>query len=244
MEKNVMIKIVHYKSETNGLLEASVKLFQKIRNEQYTKLSEDEIMGLNYNIVLNTACILEGKLESILSNIIHYYTKIYTKVDITDFYLRKTINSFFDNTISDLKSRVARTIGIRNYISLLGQLIPDYVISDEMKRLSEGVNVLFEFRNVLAHGRMISAETETSIPYPNYIEMETIEYFKGGYKNTEDYLIKNKLNTSKFIDSESVGTFFTNQVADHFLELSNKYLVALEKSLPEDFKHCAEQVSN
>jgi len=232
-----MKKITYYKCETTDLLKAAIDLFLKIRNEKHKSLSEDEIMGINYSIILNTACIIEGKLEIILSSIVYFYEKVYMSVKFDKKYDSSLINGFYNNTIADLKNRVSKTTGINNYIGLIELLISDYKISPEMKELNESINVLFEFRNVLAHGRMIKAETETNMPYPDYVEKEIMEYFKGGYKKTEDYLFKNKLIDSKFLDIEKNDFYFSNIVADHFLKQSQKYLVVLMKSLPNDIRN-------
>lgn len=65
---------------------------------------------------------------------------------------------------------------------MLSTLIDNYTPTQEMKNLEEGIEVLFQLRNVLAHGRAIRFDVKTYMPYPTY-EVENVEVdFKGGYK--------------------------------------------------------------
>lgn len=230
-----MIKISYYKCETTNLLESALELFVRTRNGNHNSLSNDEVMGLNYNIIINSACILEGKLESILSNIIEYFQDVFMHIEIDSKHDHRIVYGFINKTISNFKTQASRTTGIKNYSVFIHNLVTDYTITEEMKELNEGIIVLFELRNVLAHGRMITAETRTNMPYPEYNELGVQEKFNGGYKKAEDYLLKKGIIGTKFLDSNG-EQFFQNCVADHFYEISQKYLTALISGLPNDIK--------
>jgi len=116
----------------------------------------------------------------------------------------------------------------------LFELLTDQRISDNanVKSLWEGIQTLFQFRNVLAHGREISATMLSAY----WIEEEWKELFSGGYKKAENYLLKNKLVDKRFVECDSTALYFNDNVADHFWELSKKIVHQISESLAEDVK--------
>jgi hypothetical protein len=79
---------------------------------------------------------------------------------------------------------------------------------------------------MLAHGREIKG-----------VKISGIEDFKGGYKLTEEYLIRNNLINKRFFDGRPINKLLTNKVSDHFSSISIKFVkyskIVFEKELKE-----------
>jgi len=216
-------------------------LVNRAKNKHNSSLN----IGINYSIIFYSACYLESVLEAGLKAILLHKRLIFQKVDIPDFNKRKTINQFYIELEDDIKDRISRATGIQNY-DYLFKLLTGKKISEinEIKSFWEGIQILFQFRNVLAHGREISASmTSTSISLvdkSSLVVESWEEFYCGGYKNAEDYLLKKGLIKKKFVE-EYFGNadgvlYFSDNVADHFWELAKDFILQLSKSLPEDVK--------
>lgn len=228
-----MIKLEYFYSDNIDILEETRNFMILSRNEA----TQNVQMGLNYNIILTSVFILEGKLERLLYAVTNRYHDIYVKsmghIDIqednfTEKYFRIFLNNLFDRT----KSQISKNTGISHYKAMLNILIDNYTPTQEMKGLEEGIEVLFQLRNVLAHGRAIRFDIKTYMPYPTY-EVENIEVdFKGGYKKAEDFLYKQGLIDKKCIDTKDYHLLFSNEISDYFVDLQNKYIDECYKSIP------------
>lgn len=93
--------------------------------------------------------------------------------------------------------------------------------------LHETVKILFKIRNGLAHGRSIEYET-----FANYETWGFDHEFSGSYKEVEDYLIKNRLLKKRFADGGSGWDYFTDSIADHFIDLISVYPKKVLRGLP------------
>ena len=153
-----------------------------------TVRQKDIRIGINYTIILNTACCVEGILEYILKEILFQKNTMLQDVNSEKFY------QFYYSLEKEVHDRIAKTTGIDNY-NYLFKLLTGKELSkiDIIKLYMEGINVLFEFRNVLAHGREIKSES-FCIDVAN---KEFYNSFMGGYKKTEEYLLKKKNNKYK-----------------------------------------------
>jgi uncharacterized protein YutE (UPF0331/DUF86 family) len=182
--------------------------------------------GINYTIILNTACCVEGILEYILKEILFQKSTMLQEVKSKEFH------QFYYSLEKEIHTRIAKTTGINNYNYLFKLLIGKELSKiNIIKPYMEGINVLFEFRNVLAHGREIKFESFC-------IDITNKEYydsFIGGYKKAEDYLLKKKIINVKYANCRN-DIYFTNKVADHFWKLSYKFINAIIKSLDADLK--------
>ena len=181
--------------------------------------------------------ILESKFERLLYAIVNYYDDIYVKymghIDIAeDTLIEKNYRNFLNNFFERTKSQISKNTGISHYKNMLSTLIDNYTPTQEMKNLEEGIEVLFQLRNVLAHGRAIRFDVKTYMPYPTY-EVENVEVdFKGGYKKAEDYLYKHGLIEKKCIETRNFHILFTNEISNYFVDLQNKYIDECYKSIP------------
>lgn len=109
---------------------------------------------------------------------------------------------------------------------MLGKSIQE---DSKIKTTIEAISVLFQLRNVIAHGREISA-------YEHIIDRESFqseEYFFGGYKRAETLLLKEGIIASGFIKSSDPTIFFTDAVADYFLEKTDAFLLGLDEFVSE-----------
>ena len=118
--------------------------------------------------------------------------------------------------------------GFEEFVTLFktatGKSLADVVGKPE---LNEAVRTLFKFRNGLAHGRSVEYDT-----FANYETRDFDHDFVGSYKEVEDYLIKTKLLKMRFAEGSSGWDFFTDAVADHFINLIDMYPKAVVRRLP------------
>ncbi len=121
-------------------------------------------VGINHALIFYAACYIEGVLETGLKALVR----------------RRP-----DAAERDLDKEVARTIGkIQNYDDLFHQ-VASQRISDgaSVKAIWKGLVVLFQFRNVLAHAREITAVSTWEDGAPKSWD------WWGGYKEAEQYLL-------------------------------------------------------
>lgn len=196
---------------------------------KFNELSRDKVdantkYALNLGIILCSACLIEGVLEDRGKLLLGYYREIYNAIEKPIFELRKPLNHFYNNVELYLSKKISQCTGLDNYNSLYELFTGSSLKQDTMvKPLIEGVNVLFQFRNVIAHGRQVHGyDVETY--YIDGIE----ENFFGGYKKTEEYLLKKGLINEKFKNTEDVSIYFTDEVADHFSLIAKDFIKALD----------------
>lgn len=229
-----MIKIESYYSDNLDLLKETRDFMIKKRDETN---SENELMGLNYNIILNSVLILEGEFEKLLFSIVQHYENMYIqKVSqhekLNDLESGTYVRFFLNQSFNNMREKISKNTGLKHYKSMLEELIHNYQNTAEMKKLEEGVETLFQLRNVLAHGRAIRFNIKSHMPYPTY-NVESIESdFKGGYKKAEDYLIKHGLLSNVMTQNMNFYQLFENDICNHFVDISQKYLQACRDSIP------------
>lgn len=210
--------------------------YQDIINFNKEALRKPENDGrktaLNLNIILCSACLIEGVLEDRGKILLGYYRDIFDTINIPEFELRKPMNHFFNNIEEHLHKKVSQSTGLDNYASLF-ELFTGTSMKQhkKIKPLYEGVNVLFQLRNVIAHGRLIHAY-DVEAYYTNGIE----EFFCGGYKKAEDYLIKKGLLSDRFRDVEGSSLYFSNEIAEHFDTISHSFISALDAYIVESLQ--------
>lgn len=182
---------------------------------------KDEKIGINYSIILMCACLIEGKLESDLKELVQHRCNVFNDLQVKDFYKRR-INGTVVNKLFDLtEDNISRTIGIANFGSLF-KLLSYKRTPEKYSDYAnwEGITVLFDFRNVLAHGREISAKRILAW----WTNDNWKDEFKGGYSASEKYLIKKKIIKKGVIENRSAEHLFTNKVSDHFYSISKSFL--------------------
>ena len=196
-------------------------LYESRRNLKSTKTR----IGINISIILHSACYIEGYLENEIKRLLDHRMSVLNKNDFKELYLRRIYNTFIRNLESDFESRISRTTGLEKFDSLI-DIFSFRSKPDKLTNFNnyEGIKVLFQLRNVLAHGRQVSAQRVSGYWTNGSWEDE----FLGGYRQAENYLIKIKLINKKFVEYKKIDHIFTNKVTDHFYSICKKFL-----------KHCS-----
>ena len=188
------------------------------------------VASVNMNLILCTTCYLEGILEDRCKLLLGYYNSIHNCIDLQEFKIRKVSNLIHSEIANFFHTKISQTTGLDNFDNFFKIFLhKSFKQAEEFKPLLEGINTLFQLRNVIAHGRQVYAY-EVDAYYTNGIE----EHFSGGYKKAEEYLIKKGYLTEKFIESENIEIFFSNEIADHFLVLANKFIIILDDFIQEN----------
>ncbi len=185
--------------------------------------------AINLNIILSSACFIEGFLEDRGKLLLGYYQEIYGEIDFKEFELRKPKNIFLNNIIEFLNRRISQSTGIDNYNAIF-ELLTDvsFKTNATISPFIEGINVLYQFRNVIAHGRQIHFYEVDA-----YFTDGKEEVYNGGYKKAETYLIKKGLLSDKIKDIGSSQIYFTNEIADHFNSLAIDFTNAFDLFLKQ-----------
>jgi hypothetical protein len=190
-------------------------------------------IGINISLIVTSACFVEGRVEHELKELIRHRNNVIRGVDVDRFYERRMLNSVMGNIEDYLNARVERTTGIENFGSFL-ELLSYKRTPAKFSDYSnwEGIRVLFNFRNVLTHGRQCSARRTKAW----WVEGDWKDEFAGGYKLAEDYLVKKKLIKGRFIAKGSIEHLFTNKVADHFVTQSKRFCRHISKIVGQEQK--------
>lgn len=185
--------------------------------------------AINLNIILCSACFVEGFLEDRGKLLLGYYQEIYGEIDFKEFELRKPKNVFLNNIIEFLNRRISQSTGIDNYNAIF-ELLTDksFKTDDTISPFMEGINVLYQLRNVIAHGRQIHFY-EVDAYFTDGME----EVYNGGYKKAETYLMKKGLLSDKIKDVGSSQIYFTNEIADHFNSLTIDFIEVFDSFLEQ-----------
>lgn len=194
------------------------------------------VPGLNFSIILGSACLLEGVLEASLRALLELRRSTYSTLEIPDFETRRSMNTYYSRLEEDLDARIGRSLGAAGYDDLF-MLVAGERLS-QMKHVApcwESITTLFNFRNVLGHGRQISARRRAArTEYPDeggFHVLSWIDEFSGSYRVVESYLKKRKLLSSSFVDGSAPYLYLTNAVADHFLDVALGVAKTISESL-------------
>lgn len=169
--------------------------------------------GVNFSIILASACYVEGNFEHILLKSINASAAPAEPLQA--------------RLLEDLRSRVAKTTGSEGYNEVFQLVIgrkASELIGDA--ELWENIKTLFFFRNVIAHGRAVGYK----LFFPQGIGGFWEEEFAGGYKKVEDFLLKKKLLESRHIEEASSWHYFSDPVADFFWSAAASFVDKLKKA--------------
>jgi hypothetical protein len=181
----------HFHGQIFPLCETMAETLQENR----PSLTDEVRDSYNMTIILCRACLIEGLLEEQAYRAIGYYRAKFQKVDIPEFTTRKPVNTFVYRMVEDLESRVGRSTGIENFATLLNSLLGGSLLSDPLiAPYAEGIRVMFQLRNVIAHGRAVRASVQL-----RGVDIDNGEEdFRGGYSMAEKYLLKAGIIDKKF----------------------------------------------
>ncbi len=205
-----------------------------ISRRKRLKRSDKKVrIGINLSIILMAACYIEGKLESDIKELVKHRRGVLREINVKKFYHRRIYNTFLNNIEKLLTARIERTTGIENFQTVYGLLsYRNTPLKFQAYPNWEGIKVLFNLRNVLAHGREVTAERISGF----WLDVDWKDEFMGGYKIAEAYLYKKKLTTIKFIKKGSIDHLFTNKIADHFYSISKNFLKYHSKIIDQEKK--------
>ncbi len=177
--------------------------------------------GINISIIIHSACCIEGFLEYNLTKLLYKRKEIINKVTFEDFSKRRIFHSFLNKLEMDLEAKISKTTGIDNFNSLIDLFsYRNNPVNFKQFKHWEGITVLFQLRNVLAHGRQVSAKRV--IAY--FTQGAWEDDFVGGYRKAESYLLKKNLVKHNFTEAEKINHIFTNKVTDHFFSITRQFI--------------------
>jgi len=165
--------------------------------------------GINSTIVLLSASCIEGFLVECLQA----------------FTSRLQLKDTFHNRLSlDYLERVSAATYAKIpgfFRAAAGKSLDELL---ENQQIHDQVNILFTFRNGLAHGRSAEYRSE---------DFSGRREFKahGQYREVEKYLIKNKLISGNEIGRQDL---FSDRIADHFASLVEPYVRRVASVLPKE----------
>lgn len=176
--------------------------------------------ALNMNVILSSACFVEGFMEKMAKCALGYYRLIYNEINIPEFKLRKPMNEYFKRIEADVYQRISQSTGVDNYDILFELLLGKSFKQNELfQHILEPIQVLFQLRNVIAHAKEVSAYTVSAYWNNNTLQ----ENFYGGYKKAENFLIKKGLLKEHYIEKQNIECFFTDDIADYFYNVSQQF---------------------
>jgi len=168
--------------------------------------------GINFSIILASACYVEGNLERALLKSIdtsgEHNLPLYRRL------------------VDDLRQRVARTTGSEGYDEILGLVLgrkANELLGEPV--LWETIKTLFFFRNVIAHGRAVGYK----LYFPSGVGGFWEEEFSGGYKKVEDFLIRKGLLESRHIEEANNWHYFSDEIADFFWSAAFIFITKLNQ---------------
>jgi len=205
---------------------------KKLRDGFYEDINEDTILGINITLVFQAACLIEGSLESGLNQIINKQR-----------FKKKFHDPIIDRLFVDISDRLHRTTGISNYNNIF-KLLFDKNINDmiENPSLWESINILFQFRNIIAHGRAISMSTKlldidsSDLEEHAFKDILNDELRFGSFGNIQEYLLKNNLITNRFSSAFLEQELINNDIADHFWGNALIFLYKLSNNIPRGYR--------
>lgn len=216
--------IIDHNAQITTLYSVMIEELYKLR-VKFTN-NQTQNSAINLSIILHSACWTESVLENKLLMVLKHYREGYNNIHIEDFVTRKTLNRYYERLEKHFDSSIRKTSGIEKFDNMFEILLGKSFSKDErIKAKLESIKVLFQFRNMIAHGREIHA-VERSISDD---KSDLTETFRGGYKKVEDYLIKKKFIDEKFIESKNLDMYFSDGVADHFFICAKSFIECIDE---------------
>lgn len=182
--------------------------------------------GFNYTILLQSACFLEGALESGLEEMI-------TSVPPAN-------HPMYTELKNEVRLRIGRSTNPDKYNQLF-KLVCGVALSDlePVGNKWPSFLALFALRNVLAHGRAIRSTTVLSPKSDVPSESE----FTGDYSRAYDYLKGRQLVPAQNNPLELDWFCLKDEIADHFAEFSLKFVREVGDSLSGKMKEAFQQAT-
>lgn len=223
------IQVIH-QSSIRGTIEVAIMAQKRFRSME-PALNQFERPGINFSIILNTACYVEGSIEWSINHVLNYIEMVIASIEIPEFGKRRGFFSFWKRVVSELESKMSRATGPENSAEIF-KLMTGVSLKECAGEQTtwEGIQALFALRNVIAHGRMASM---TSIFHGPDKEDSIIE-FKGGYASSIAYLKKRGIDVKKLNETSIEDSLFTDVIADHFFDVAKKFVTSVEEKVVKE----------
>ena len=95
------------------------ELTEYLANSRNNLMTTNLREGINHAIIFYSACYIEGMMEQVLKGILLRRRKLYNKINIPEFEIRRTTNLLFLALEEDLAIRISRSTGIHTYLGIL-----------------------------------------------------------------------------------------------------------------------------
>ncbi len=202
--------------QTWRCLPQTIQLLTDFRNSHQDKLNDDALAGLNFSIIVDSFCMLEGLLESGLA------------------FVWEKKHKHSSNTQEKKNIRHASSLDRYDKLfrELTGKSFPDM---SKLAPLLEGLRMHFTLRNMLAHGRAVVFDFSHKNELPPNSWSEEFFRYESAFKKVESYLIKKRLLHHSIAEGARKYPYLSNPIADHFAVQSYEIYLAILASLdPND----------
>ncbi len=194
-----------------------------VQQREEAKADKNVYQGLNYTIILLSACYFEGVLTSALRQILVFSEKSKRKGDKPIF--------------NHLERMVLRSDGIDKFNEVSFLILNKEIFSLMSDKEREGIKILFQIRNIIAHGKEIThymtpmIEGDGVVHFPPNPEMF---WGDGSGEKIESFLVKRKL--IKKSKRPSPQDFFVDAVSDYFWKLAQDAIRSISNKLDHNQK--------
>lgn len=167
------------------------------------------VLGLNYSIILNSACMIEGCLD------------LFLKVTVKVRWQNRNVSEAEMRSIDRLMKRISRATWSK-YKSLF-EVITDKPLfaglTGQQADLIEDIETLFAYRNMLGHGESRGMRYRSTFP--------DVEFDQKG-EFLKDFCRRRQLKTPEPKDGGLImETFLFSEVADYFFSKSREFISSL-----------------
>jgi hypothetical protein len=183
------------------------------QRDEFSHIDPQLLHGINATLIVQCAAFFDGLLASGMTNAIPYPRDPDTVEArlLAEYHDRVHRHNTFERNASLLKVVTGKK---------LNELLQD-------NQAQKSLEILFKFRNGLAHGRLIE--------YRVFWDKTSDQYepdFSGNYSDVEEYLLKANLLTTPIKAGASGWPFLESPVADHFCELMSPVGYQIAKFFP------------
>lgn len=184
-------------------LPATICYLQKAKQHLSWREWSEVRHGINYTLIVDITCFLEGLFESGLARLKEKKLKSLPPESSLPVSVRK---------------KLWNRVGLDHYDGTFQYLTgAGFAAMSGVQPYREGLDALFDMRNVLAHGR------EATFSWAGKSGETTVECSRenlepgGTYQKVRDYLIKNRLLSAEDAKGVTSHNFLKDEVAEHFV---------------------------
>jgi hypothetical protein len=181
---------------------------------------KDIIDGINITTIVDSACFVEGTINDILNEVIHY------KSSYADEFKERLVESLGDRLDNAQWTDYVKIFEIVFGVDIKNKIDP---------MLWKGISALFTFRNMLVHGKPITVEF-----YEKSSDKCEVKVPKK-YHTVFQYLLERKLLNQYYPREQKDVDLITNEICNHFFAISKTFIRELLKVVPQYEKEDIEE---